>query len=139
MPSGAWHLAFRYDGCAALDLELQVQRDDSLVGYRAGARQSYFESPEGYGWNQEFFDYTQLGPDCAIKYAGSHNALATALTRQVFHVGAVRRDVHQCLTTTEVKALDPQDVRFKQGEWVCIGGSGWGAGAANRPNRRRAG
>ncbi|MCA1284842.1 S8 family serine peptidase [Salipiger bermudensis] len=114
VPSGAWHLAFRYDGCAALDLELQVQRDDSLVGYRAGARQSYFESPEGYGWNQEFFDYTQLGPDCAIKYAGAHNALATALTRQVFHVGAVRRDVHD-------DRLPPSDYCGEGAAWSVPG------------------
>ncbi|MCA0961265.1 S8 family serine peptidase [Salipiger bermudensis] len=114
VPSGAWQLAFRYDGCAALDLELQVQRDDSLVGYRAGARQSYFESAEGYGWDQEFFDYTQLGPDCAIKYAGSHSALATALTRQVFHVGAVRDDAQD-------DRLPPSDYCGEGAAWSVPG------------------
>lgn len=114
VPSGAWRLDLRYHGNAALTLELQVQRDDSLVGYRAGARQSYFESPEGYGWNAEFYDYTQLTPDSALKYAGSHNALATALTRQVFHVGAVRRDLQQ-------DRLPPSDYCGEGASWSVPG------------------
>lgn len=87
-PAGAWTVTLRHEDGAALDLSLQIQRDENLAGYRSQARQSYFDSSEAYGWDPVHQDHTALEEDCPIRHEGSHSALATASERQVFSAGA---------------------------------------------------
>lgn len=87
-PAGTWTVHLRYRKAAALDVTLQIQRDESLVGYRERARQSYFDSREAYGWADGTQAYSALEGDCPIRHAGSHSAMVTAPARQVFSAGA---------------------------------------------------
>lgn len=91
-PAGRWQVICRHSGAAPLDLHLQIQRDDSLTGYRPRARQSYFDSPEGYDWHPDRQDHSALAPDCAIRHDGTLNALASASGRQIVTAGAARHD-----------------------------------------------
>ncbi|WGW05424.1 S8/S53 family peptidase [Tropicibacter oceani] len=87
-PSGAWRVTLRHEGPEALEPVLQIQRDDALRGYRAQARQSYFDDADAHDWNPEAMDYGAYAPGCPITHEGTHSAMATAPARQVFCVAA---------------------------------------------------
>lgn len=90
--AGPWRIGLRYDGDEALHVSLQIQRDDALRGHRGQARQSYLDDPCAYAWDDVWQQHTGLSRDGAIRHEGSHSAFASALGRQVFTVGAARRD-----------------------------------------------
>ncbi|MGR3375108.1 S8 family serine peptidase [Salipiger abyssi] len=113
-PAGTWRLACRHAGSEALSLHLQIQRDDSLTGYRARARQSYFDSADGYGWSDTYLDHSALEADCVIRHEGSHNALASSTARQVFLVGAARQ-------SRETAQLVPADYTGEGADWSVPG------------------
>ncbi|WP_417719324.1 hypothetical protein [Salipiger sp.] len=96
-PAGAWTLRLRYKGAPALRATLQIQRDVNLVGYRGEARQSYFDSPEAYGWDDRQQDHTALESDSPIRHDGSLSALATVRARQIFTAGAAVEDAESAL------------------------------------------
>ncbi|WP_435311420.1 S8 family serine peptidase [Primorskyibacter sedentarius] len=95
-PSGGWTVGLRYKAPQAATVHLQIQRDDNSPGYRQGGRQSYFDAPDAYGWDDEAQDNGGLLPDCAITRTASHSALVTAANpgggpgtaRQVFTAAA---------------------------------------------------
>ncbi|SLN72746.1 hypothetical protein ROJ8625_03877 [Roseivivax jejudonensis] len=90
-PSGGWSITTRYRDGAAASVHLQVQRDDSLPGYRPLGRQSYFDATDAYGWDAETRDNSAPGPDSAITRNGTHSSLVTASSRQILSVGAARQ------------------------------------------------
>ncbi|KAG1715337.1 hypothetical protein GQR58_000304 [Nymphon striatum] len=95
-PSGGWTVSLRPVGPDAVTACLQIQRDDSAMGYRARGRQSYFDSPHGYGWDMDDQDNSGLEAVCAISRQGTHSALVSApdpggdagSARQIVSVGA---------------------------------------------------
>ena len=93
---------------------LQIQRDDSLSGYRARARQSYFDDPGAHDWSAGYLDYSALSSPGAIRHAGSHNALASSTARQVFLVGAAR-------CSREDDDLPPADYTGEGAHWSVEG------------------
>ncbi|MDU8912426.1 S8 family serine peptidase [Aestuariicoccus sp. MJ-SS9] len=122
--AGAWTIGLRYEGADEAAVHLQVQRDESLAGYRPGARQSYFDAPGAYGWDKTLQDWSHLADDCPIEYADSLSALTTAgwtpdahppvPVRQVFTVGAVERD-------TATDSLPPSLYTAEGAEWTMHG------------------
>ncbi|APX25660.1 MULTISPECIES: S8 family serine peptidase [Salipiger] len=113
-PAGRWRLHCRYETRARLNLVLQIQRDDSLSGYRARARQSYFDDPGAHDWSAGYLDYSALSSPGAIRHAGSHNALASSTARQVFLVGAAR-------CSREDDDLPPADYTGEGAHWSVEG------------------
>lgn len=75
--AGAWSVDLRYRGADALDVSLEIQRDDSLHSAAPQARQSYFDDPAGYGWDSENQSHVALGNACAVTYEGTHSALVS--------------------------------------------------------------
>ncbi|ETX16264.1 hypothetical protein OCH239_08765 [Roseivivax halodurans JCM 10272] len=89
-PPGGWRVALRYRGTAALEVHLQIQRGESLPGYRPRGRQSYFDDPRAYGWDDETRDWSRPHPDGALAREGSHSAIVTARPDCVLSAGAAR-------------------------------------------------
>lgn len=84
---GPWQLLLEpYDASpskAGWPLDLVVQRDDMIPGYRGGGRQSYLQDSQYVQVDMRGFTVTkdQTGPDGALPYvrrAGTINAFATA-------------------------------------------------------------
>ncbi|SDE25536.1 Subtilase family protein [Salipiger thiooxidans] len=115
-PAGTWKLVCRYKGKGPLSLILQIQRDDSLIGYRPKARQSYFDNDKAYGWSEEYLDHRKLLPDCVIRHEGTFNALASSTARQVFHTGAAQ-------LAREMGLIVPSVYTGEGAEWAVPGPS----------------
>ncbi len=106
--AGAWRIAVRYTGKAQCSVHLQVQRDESLPGYRGDrGRQSYFDGDESaYAWDPERQNWSGLAATSPITRAGTHSALVTDTARQVFSAGAA---LWQASTQSYVPALYTSD------------------------------
>lgn len=91
-PAGAWTVALRNLGTDSLDVVSQIQRDDSLRGYQAQARQSYFDDTDAYVYAQDTRDYRGYASKCPITHEGTHSAMVTSDARQVLCVGAAQTD-----------------------------------------------
>lgn len=76
-PAGRWHLHVTNGSTAPVTLNLVVQRDDSVAGYRQRARQSYLDHPAAYGWDAETADHTNPAAS-PITREGTHSAYAGA-------------------------------------------------------------
>ncbi|WP_127049749.1 S8 family serine peptidase [Pseudorhodobacter sp. E13] len=89
---GRWRLTLAATGPNDLPIRLEVQRGDTVMGYRLNGRQSYLDAPQAYGWDAETADYRQ--PDSAgpITRAASHSSFATAQSPCIYTVGAARGD-----------------------------------------------
>lgn len=88
--AGCWTVGLRYDGAAAAQVVLQVQRDDTMRGGRVRGRQSYLDADGNDPWDPEEMSYVGYAPDGPIRPEGTHSADATAPARQVLTCGAVR-------------------------------------------------
>ena len=86
--SGLWTISCRNVSSAAMDLTLQVQRDDSPFGRNTGARQAYFDDAHARAWNQELHDFSGLAPTSALTNEGSNSAFSTVSHDNVHTVGA---------------------------------------------------
>ncbi|MBV2360020.1 hypothetical protein KUH32_09560 [Thalassococcus sp. CAU 1522] len=113
-PSGAWQIAMRHTGTDPAVMHLQVQRDDSLSGYSARARQAYFDAPDAWEWDSTGLSYEAFSDGSVLTPDASHNALTTALTRQVLSVGAVRLN-------PESNTQEPADYSARGAGWSVAG------------------
>ncbi|SNS14781.1 S8 family serine peptidase [Antarctobacter heliothermus] len=86
-PCGAWEISIK----AAVEVLVQVQRDDAIRGAEARGRQSYLDHSAAYAWDPLRAAYVAPGAAGPITDEGSHNALVTAACRQVFCVAAAQR------------------------------------------------
>ncbi len=81
---GSWRIVLadaRGDGA---DLRLEIQRGDTMPGYRQRGRQAYFDDPDGYGYDMgvpgptgnpvQGKSYTRLGPDAYVTQDGTNSA-----------------------------------------------------------------
>jgi hypothetical protein len=73
-------------------LRAEVQRDDTIPGYRLNGRQSWLDHPLVEEWDDETMDYGAPGTGCPITRAGTHSAFASAASPRVLAVAAVRAD-----------------------------------------------
>jgi hypothetical protein len=89
-PSGAWTVSVRSTGSQDQTVTLQIQRGDSLPGFRPKGRQSYFDDQAAWEWDTEMQDTSGLGINCPVTRKGTQSALTTATSRQVFTVAAAR-------------------------------------------------
>ncbi|QYK42931.1 MAG: hypothetical protein KF887_07490 [Paracoccaceae bacterium] len=91
-PHGGWRLDLSATGGNPVALRIEVQRDDTPMGYRLNGRQSYLDHPGAEGWDTETHDYGAPEPGCPITRAGTHSSFATAPSAAVITVGAARDD-----------------------------------------------
>lgn len=89
-PAGRWRLELTNDGREPVAVSLQIQRDDPLPDYGTGARQSYFDHPCSWKWDEETRDHTAPG-DSPITRTATHAADATSSDPRILTVGAARR------------------------------------------------
>lgn len=75
-PSGAWSITLVNQEAEALDVVLQIQRDDTSPGYPTRGRQSYFDGPDADAFDPATGEFGGLstGP---LTRDGTNNALAT--------------------------------------------------------------
>lgn len=86
-PAGRWTLQVSNGTDAPTTVNLAVQRDDSVAGYRQRARQSYLDHRDAYGWDAETADHTNPAAS-PITREGTHSAYAGAAAAAT--VGAAR-------------------------------------------------
>lgn len=90
VPHGAWRLEFSATKGADIALRLEVQRDDTVLGYRQNGRQSYLDDPLSQGWDVETKGYGAPEAGSAVTRAGTFSSFATAPSPSVLVVaGAV--------------------------------------------------
>lgn len=89
---GGWGVALSATGKGDVPLRLEVQRDDTPMGYRLNGRQSYLDHPLAEGWDTEGRDYGAPLPGCPITRAGTHSSFVTSAEPAILSVGAARDD-----------------------------------------------
>jgi hypothetical protein len=89
---GGWGIAVSVTGAAAVPLRLEVQRDDTPMGYRLNGRQSYLDHPLAEGWDAESRDYGAPDSGCPITRAGTHSSFVTSPHPAMISVAAARDD-----------------------------------------------
>lgn len=73
--AGAWRIAISGQGAEGQDIILQVQRGDTVTGYKTQSRQSYFATARA--WSDAKQDYSAPGVDGTVTYAGTNSAMTT--------------------------------------------------------------
>lgn len=91
-PHGAWHLAFHAAAGPDIALRLEVQRDDTVFGYRQNGRQSYLDDPLCEGWDAETAGYGAPATASAVTRAGTFSSFATAPSPRVLVAAATRAE-----------------------------------------------
>ena len=107
-PHGAWGLSFAAGQGSPVALRLEVQRDDTVQGYRLNGRQSYLDHPLAEGWDTETLDYGAPEAAGPITRAGTHSSFATAPSPRVLTVAAAVAD-----------GLRPARYSAEGAPWVC--------------------
>lgn len=107
-PHGAWRLSFQAEGGAGTPLRLEVQRDDTVHGYRQNGRQSYLDDPFCDGWDAETADYGAPEAESAVTRAGTFSSFATAPSASVLVVAGA---VEQGLMPSRYSAEGSPDLR----------------------------
>lgn len=74
-PSGRWTITLENTTDQDITLDASVQRDDTLSGYRLGARQSYFDHETAHTRSSKTAAYDALSPDGPITGEGSMSAM----------------------------------------------------------------
>lgn len=88
-PAGSYHLSFSTDTEHEFEISVQIQRDDSAVGFSQRGRQAFFDHPAAYDYSTKFRDFSALRPSPApITYSGTNSAYTTLAHDRVFSVGA---------------------------------------------------
>lgn len=121
-PPGGWSIQVRHEGRSDALVLLQVQRDDAVRGSRVRGRQSYFDNPGAYGWDQDEKAHIGLTGDGPIRSAGTHSALVTAPVRQVFSCGAARRSATR--PGQDAANLRPSGYTPEGADWSVPGPTG---------------
>ncbi|TCD15264.1 hypothetical protein [Oricola cellulosilytica] len=95
-PAGRWKFSFGNVGSEAIELTLQVQRDDTAPGHVRLGRQSRLDHEHAYEWDDVTRDYTL--PKGPISRKGTNSALTTVhplvpeeIRKKIHFVGAVWR------------------------------------------------
>jgi hypothetical protein len=79
-PSGRWRITVSCRSEQRFVLNMYIQRDDTPSGFRRNGRQSYFDHPSAYEFNQETGNYDALGGDCPITHKGTLSAIGNGST-----------------------------------------------------------
>ncbi len=85
-PAGRWRLIL---GGTTEPLRIEVQRGDTVPGYRLRGRQAYLEHPAAHAWNPVRHSWTGYGPGSPIGPAGTQTAYASHGLGRVHAAGAV--------------------------------------------------
>ncbi|MEO0655813.1 MAG: hypothetical protein AAFY74_00040 [Pseudomonadota bacterium] len=84
--AGLWQIVLANSGAQAVAVRLEIQRGDTMPGYRLRGRQAYFVDPHGYeydmgdppptgvGNEMKTKDYTRLGVGAYVTYQGTNSA-----------------------------------------------------------------
>ena len=91
-PHGAWGLSLSAGGTRPLALRLEVQRDDTAMGYRQNGRQSRLDHPLAEGRDDETAGQGAPGPGCPVTFAGTHSSFVTSPSPCLIAVAAARAD-----------------------------------------------
>lgn len=91
-PHGAWGLAWSVTGARPCTLRLEVQRDDTPMGYRANGRQSTLDHPLVEEDDPETGGWGAPEAGCPITRAGTHSSFATSPSPCLIAVAAARAD-----------------------------------------------
>lgn len=102
-PSGCWTVTVENTSSRSRDIDLYIQRQDTVPGDEPPGRQSYFDHQDAFGrdevkpeaGNLDSGDYDQLLPRCPIKHEGSLSALATHRGLVVVGAAMAARDSDQ--------------------------------------------
>ncbi len=87
---GAWEIGFASRSASDLAVRAEVQRGDTPVGYRLFGRQSYFDHPDAYKWDEDRADYSRHAASGPITTQGTHSSFVTAGTRQTYSASAFK-------------------------------------------------
>lgn len=88
-PSGLWTIVLNLESEPAGRFSVQIQRDDSAVGYARRGRQAYFDDNYAHEWDAKDRDYTELHRrKSAVYHAGTNGAYTTSKKRGMHTVGA---------------------------------------------------
>jgi hypothetical protein len=89
-PSGTWIVRLTNLSLESDDLvQAWIQRDDTPYGYPRRGRQSHFDHPCYVRYDRAGRPVEEDDPDCAIRRAGSINAIATG--RETIVIGGLLR------------------------------------------------
>lgn len=91
-PHGAWGLALSATGNRPCALRLEVQRDDTAMGYRANGRQSTLDHPLAEGPDPETGGWGAPAAGCPITFEGTHSSFVTSPSPCLIAVAAARAD-----------------------------------------------
>ena len=96
VPSGVWQVRLENKGATRIgDIDAWIQRDDTVHGYRRGARQSYFDDPAYARYDQGGRAIEQDShPDTAgsyVKREGTFNAISAG-KRSIVASGLIRQN-----------------------------------------------
>lgn len=87
-PAGAWRIEITNSGSDALRASVEVQRDDTPVGYPLRARPSYLHDPETeLAWDDETKDYTSPAEGSVVTREGTLSPHATITGAGVYVAG----------------------------------------------------
>ena len=87
--SGAWQVEVcNSRGTCEIPVRLEAQRGDTPIGYRQNGRQSYFDHPDAHEFEPDLQAYSRPANTSPIKRAGTHSSFVTAVSEQVYSVGA---------------------------------------------------
>ncbi|MEM0900078.1 MAG: hypothetical protein AAGI92_09035 [Pseudomonadota bacterium] len=75
-PAGRWELTLKNKRTETLEATWSVQRDDTLSGYRASGRQSFFDRRDASDRSGKTADYSALAETCPITGRYSMSALS---------------------------------------------------------------
>jgi len=73
--AGRWRITVENELDRQVEVDLYIQRDDTLFGYSPGGRQSYFDHPAAYGRTSQSGDYDLLEENCPIVHERTFSAL----------------------------------------------------------------
>lgn len=108
VPHGAWRLEFRAGKGRDIALRLEVQRDDTVLGYRQNGRQSYLDDPLCEGWDPETKDWGAPEAGSAVTRVGTFSSFATAPSPRILVVAGA---VEQGRTPARYSAEGAADLR----------------------------
>lgn len=126
VPSGIWQVRVENRGASAIaDIDAWIQRDDTVHGYRRGARQSYFDDPEYARFDpggRPIEDDNHLATkDSYVKRQGTFNAISSG-TKSIVASGLIRQNWKPSPYSASGPLYPPgRDVPNKRGPEVMAG------------------
>ena len=91
-PPGAWGIGLANGSAQAIDISVQVRRDDTPDGYRIQGRQSWLDHAEAWNWDAETMDWTRPDSLAPIRREDTAVSFCAMDDRSFYLVGAAMPD-----------------------------------------------